>query len=69
MMLSQVIVDTSALVAVINKRDSYHDWVCRQLSQIAPPLLTCEAVLSETWFLLRRVRGGHDSLLLLLEKR
>lgn len=53
-MKQQVIVDTGALVAVINKNDSYHQWAVRQIADIQPPLLTCEAVISEACFLLRR---------------
>ena len=67
-MLRQVIVDTSILVALIDQRDSHHEWARQQLGGIAPPLLTCEAVISEAWFLLKRVRNGREALLLLLEQ-
>ena len=67
-MLRQVIVDTSILVALIDRRDQYHDWAREQLSSISPPLLTCEAVISEAWFLLGRVGNGREALLLLLEQ-
>lgn len=68
-MLQQVIVDTGVLVALIDRRDRYHAWVTEQLTQIAPPLLTCEAVISETWFLLQRVKNGREILLQLLNHR
>ena len=68
-MLHQVIADTGILVALIDRRDRYHVWVTEQLTQIAPPLLTCEAVISETWFLLQRVKNGRETLLQLLEQR
>jgi predicted nucleic acid-binding protein len=58
-MLNQVIIDTGVLVALIDRRDCYHAWVTEHLTQIAPPLLTCEAVLSESWFLLQRVKNGR----------
>lgn len=67
-MLRQVIVDTSALVASIDQSDRYHEWVAQQLEQVEPPLLTCEAVISETWFLLGRVRGGREAFLPYLEQ-
>ena len=67
-MLRQGIVDTSILVALIDRRDQYHDWAREQLSSISPPLLTCEAVISEAWFLLGRVGNGREALLLLLEQ-
>lgn len=67
-MLQQVIVDTGILVALIDRNDQYHLWVVEQLAQISPPLLTCEAVISEAWFLLTRVRNGRETLLSLLEQ-
>ena len=68
-MFQRVIVDTGVLVALIDRRDHYHTWVTEQLNQIRPPLLTCEAVISETWFLLQRVKNGRETLLYLLEQR
>jgi len=68
-MLHQVIVDTGILIALIDRRDRYHTWVREQLTQIAPPLITCEAVISETWFLLQRVKNGQETLLHLLEQK
>lgn len=67
-MLRQVIVDTGILIALIDQRDRHHAWAREQLGAITPPLLTCEAVISEAWFLLRRVRNGREALLLLLEQ-
>jgi uncharacterized protein len=64
-------VDTGILVALIDSRDQYHPWVSTQLKQITPPMLTCEceAVISEAWFLLARVRNGHATLAQLLERQ
>ncbi|MBE9062290.1 type II toxin-antitoxin system VapC family toxin [cf. Phormidesmis sp. LEGE 11477] len=67
-MLQKVIVDTSALIASIDKSESHHEWVVQQLESIEPPLLTCEAVISETWFLLGRVRGAREAFLPYLEE-
>lgn len=68
-MHSQVIVDTGVLIALIDRLDNHHDWVVNQLKQITPPLLTCEAVISETWFLLQRVRNGRETLIQLLTQK
>jgi hypothetical protein len=38
------------LVAGLRERDRYHAWTSAQLDAIAPPLATCEAVLSEVFF-------------------
>ncbi len=57
-----VLVDTGPLVALLNRRESHHDWVRQQFSLLQPPLLTCEAVLSEACFLLRDIPAGADAL-------
>ena len=56
-----VLCDTGPLVAFLNRRDRYHLWAKNQLAQLAPPLFTCEAVLSEACFLLRHLVGGPDA--------
>lgn len=53
-MMSPVIVDTGPLVALVDKQDKYHSWVLTQLKAIAPPLLTCEAVIVEACFLIHK---------------
>ena len=67
-MKQRVILDTGPLVAFINGRDKYHEWSKLQWSQIDPPLLTCEAVLSEACFLLRHDRKGPLSVIELLRR-
>ena len=68
-MTANVIIDTGPLVAFLNRRDEWHDWAVAQFSRITPPMLTCEAVLSEAAFLLRRDHAGVDGLLQLVERR
>jgi predicted nucleic acid-binding protein len=66
--VTSVIVDTGPLVAFLNGRDRHHQWVTGVLEGIAPPLITCEAVLSEACFLLQDVRGGSDAVLELVSR-
>lgn len=68
-MRRQVILDTGPLVAFLNSRDKYHDWTVAQWSSIQPPLLTCEAVVSEACFLLRQWNKGASSVFELLERK
>ena len=68
-MKCNIIIDTGPLVAFINYRDKYHGWTKEQWSRIAPPLLTCEAVLSEACFLLGKTHGGPDIVLELLKRK
>jgi uncharacterized protein len=50
----KTILDTGPLVALLSERDQYHAWAITQVAAVKTPLLTCEAVLSEALFLLRR---------------
>jgi len=67
-MKQRIILDTGPLVAFINGRDRYHEWSKLQWAQIEPPFLTCEAVLSETCFLLRNIGKGQSTVLELLKR-
>ena len=62
-MKHKIILDTSPLVAFVNKRENFHQWALNQWKMIHPPLLTCEAVITETCFLLQDVYGGEDAVL------
>jgi predicted nucleic acid-binding protein len=61
------IVDTGILVAYLNRREKYHEWTKDQLSNIFPPLITCEAVIAESCFLLKNIPHGNERLFELLE--
>jgi predicted nucleic acid-binding protein len=62
------LVDTGPLVALMDDREPYHAWARDRLAAIAPPLFTCEPVLSECCHLLRCFPGGPDAVLSLLER-
>jgi len=47
------IVDTGPLVAYLDARDQHHAWAKEVFKTVAPPLHTCEAVLSEAFFLVQ----------------
>jgi len=63
-----VILDTGPLVAFLNRRDKFHQWALAQWGQIAPPMLTCEAVISEACFLLGSTTTGTDSVMQMLDR-
>ena len=63
-MSREIILDTGPLVALLNSRDPHHSWAQEQWDRIEPPLLTCEAVVSEACFLARRlVHRGPERVL------
>jgi uncharacterized protein len=49
-----VLLDTGPWVALLSRNDSHHRWAVEQFRQLKPPLLSCEAVVAETCFLLAR---------------
>lgn len=53
-----VIVDTGPLVAFLVKEDAHHAWVVEQFKVLPAPFKTCEAVLTETFFLVSRLPHG-----------
>jgi predicted nucleic acid-binding protein len=53
-----ILLDTGPWVALLCRDDRHHAWTREQFGRFAPPFITCEAVVSETCFLL--ARGGHD---------
>lgn len=64
----RALVDTGPLVAVLNATDDHHGWARECFGQLAPPLFTCEAVLSEAQFLLQD-RGGNPLAVLEMVRR
>ena len=63
-----VLLDTGPLVAYVCARDSEHKWAVAQIDEIEPPLFTCEAVITEAFYLLRHVPGGISLLIDLLSR-
>jgi predicted nucleic acid-binding protein len=61
--MTRIIIDTGPLVAYFNRRDKWHRWVADQMAALAPPLLTCEPVLTEACFLIQRAGGRPADLL------
>ena len=57
-MAANVLVDAGFLVGLLSRRDNLHGWAVSSAERFPPPWKTCEAVLSEAFFLLG-ARGGH----------
>ncbi len=66
-MRRHILIDTGPIVALCNHHDRYHHAVMRQLNELSPPLLTCEAVVTEACFLVDKHNKRADAVLELLE--
>ncbi|MDZ7717814.1 MAG: PIN domain-containing protein [Balneolaceae bacterium] len=47
-----IFIDTGPLYAFFDRRDQYNRWTGEQFANITEPLITCEAVIAETVFLM-----------------
>lgn len=62
-----VLLDTGPLVAALSRNDHAHIWAKSQFASLPAPFLTCEAVISEACFLLRKFASGASGVVRLLE--
>lgn len=64
--MRRIVVDTGPIVALLNKRDQYHEWAVRTFDGLEPPLHTCEPVLAEIAWLVRKLPDGPVAVIDLL---
>ena len=62
------LLDTGPLVSFLGSELRYHAWTVEQWKRLRPPLLTCEPVLTEAAYLLKREGREADALFALLER-
>jgi predicted nucleic acid-binding protein len=62
------ICDTGPLLAYLNRNDPHHAWATTIMKQTRPPLLSCEAVLTEAAYFLREDGIVIDPLFQLIER-
>ncbi len=67
-MAATVFVDTGVLVALLSKRDQYHEWAVARAAEMPLPWVTSEAVLSETWHRIRSSALARQGLLAMLRR-
>lgn len=68
-MAATVLIDSGAIVAALSRRDAHHAWARAHFDALDHPCATCEAVLSEAFFLLERASEGKAALCRMLERK
>ena len=68
-MIGTVLLDTGPLVSFLAREAEHTAWVQEQWGRMQPPMLTCEAVLTEAAFLLKREGADPDALFELLQRQ
>ena len=66
--MTRVILDTGPLVALLSTQDARHRWAQETISRLESPLSTCEAVITEACYLLRRTARGVEGVLTLVSR-
>src|SRR6266403_3125316 len=61
-MARHVLIDAGPVAALLDRRDTHHEWAKQQIAHLHHPLVSCEAVISEAFFLLAPVRSGTSTL-------
>ena len=64
-----VLLDTGPLVALLSKSDTNHDRARQVFAECAPPFRTCEAVVAEACFLMRKVHTAGPADVVALGRR
>jgi predicted nucleic acid-binding protein len=64
-----ILLDTGPLVALLSRDDSRHQAAVRAFGECHPPFRTCEAVLAEACFLMRKVHRQGPAEVLSLGQR
>jgi uncharacterized protein len=62
-LISPVLLDTSVIVALLHRRDANHKTCVRALDELRRPLVTCEAVITESCYLLKEAAGAVQSVI------
>lgn len=64
-----VLVDAGPLVALINSRERHHAWAMATVAGFTEPMVTCDAVLSEAFYLLsKKTADGARKLCAMLDR-
>ena len=67
-MAARTLVDTGPIVGLLVAADCHHGWAKGVWGELEPPLLTCEAVLSEAQLLIERFGGNPLAVLQLVQR-
>jgi uncharacterized protein len=61
--LRPVLLDTGCIVALLDRSEAHHEVCAQAVSDAGIALVTCEPVIAEACYLLRKLRGAADAVL------
>jgi predicted nucleic acid-binding protein len=60
--MKAVLLDTGVIVALLDRNERHHSQCVEVVSDVAGPMITCEAAIAEACYLLRRVHGAPEAI-------
>jgi predicted nucleic acid-binding protein len=61
--MNPVLLDTGCIVALLDRSSDHHEECASVVATLEDPLVTCEAVIAQSCYLLRDVRGAPEAVL------
>jgi len=61
--MKAILLDTGVIVALLDRNERHHLQCVDVISEIVGPLATCEAVVAEACYLLRRTHGAPEAII------
>lgn len=58
-----LLLDTGFIVALLDRSESFHKACARTVREVELPLITCEAVITESCYLLRNLSGAPEAVI------
>ena len=61
--MKPVLLDTGVIVALLDRSESFHRACAQTVREVEAPLVTCEAVITESCYLLRNLSGASGAVI------
>ena len=61
--MKPVLLDTGVIVALLDRSERMHDACAETVRELEAPLITCEAVIAESCYLLRNLAGAAEAVI------
>ena len=61
--MKPVLLDTGVIVALLDRSESFHRTCAQMVREVEAPLVTCEAVITESCYLLRNLSGASGAVI------
>jgi len=61
--LKPILLDTGVIVALLDRSERMHLRCAEEVRRLEAPLVTCEAVIAESCYLVRNLRGAPEAIL------